>query len=441
MRMGDHNWIIAINDKLENMSDFSQEVEQWMKRSIYKLPPRVIDLDSKSYKPQIVSIGPYHHGGPHLKPMEDHKERALLHFIKRSSVPIEAYLEALDDVVQDLRDAYDELDPKWLNNTSDFLRLMILDGCFVLEVLRMGTSVLAGGYAPNDPVFSSHGLLYVLPVLRCDMLLLENQVPLLVLVKLLRLEKRISKPHDEEDLMNRLIIRFFHPGQSSVGMGKCLHLLDVCRKSLLHKPRRYRMMRTRHAHDQGGEEVDEIPSASELSEAGIRFKRSRTTSLRDISFEGNTLRLPILFIDVETKLELLNMIAFERFHIGAGSEVTSYVFFLDNLLRDPKDVSLLRSCGIIRNGLGSDIDVIKLFELLHTDIVVDPESGLDIIYRQVGRKLRSRFRKRLHEWGADLARTYFKSPWAVVSVIAGVLLFTLAAIQTVYSVLGYYRPK
>ncbi|EYU22650.1 hypothetical protein MIMGU_mgv1a014027mg [Erythranthe guttata] len=193
MRMGDHNWIIAINDKLENMSDFSQEVEQWMKRSIYKLPPRVIDLDSKSYKPQIVSIGPYHHGGPHLKPMEDHKERALLHFIKRSSVPIEAYLEALDDVVQDLRDAYDELDPKWLNNTSDFLRLMILDGCFVLEVLRMGTSVLAGGYAPNDPVFSSHGLLYVLPVLRCDMLLLENQVPLLVLVKLLRLEKRISK--------------------------------------------------------------------------------------------------------------------------------------------------------------------------------------------------------------------------------------------------------
>ncbi|EYU25935.1 hypothetical protein MIMGU_mgv1a017769mg [Erythranthe guttata] len=428
--MGDPNWIIAIKDKIENMPDFSQEIEQWKKRSIYKLPPRVIDLDSKSYKPQIVSIGPYHHGEPHLKPMEDHKERALVHFIKRSSVPIEAYLEALNHVVQDLRDAYDALDPKWLNNAPDFLRLMILDGCFILEVLRMGSSGLDAGYAPNDPVFSSHGLLYVLPFLRCDMLLLENQVPLLVLVKLLQVEKKKFQvePHDEYQ-MNRLIIRFFHPGPRNMRVGKCLHILDVCRKSLLNEPR---TMRTHHAHGhQGGEVSGEIHSASELSEAGIRFERSIIMSLRDISFEGNTLRLPMLFINAETKLELLNLIAFERFHTGAGNEVSS----------DPKDVSLLRSCGIIYNALGSDKDIIKLFKLLHTDIVVDPDSDLDIVYMQVSRKLSRRLRKRLHEWGSDFARTYFRSPWAVVSIIAGVLLFTLAAIQTVYSVLGYYRPK
>ncbi|KAL7135037.1 hypothetical protein ABFS83_11G066100 [Erythranthe nasuta] len=181
--------------------------------------------------------------------------------------------------------------------------------------------------------------------------------------------------------MNRLIIRFFQPGPSIMHVGKCLHILDVCRKSLLREPQ---TMRTHHAHaHQGGEVGGEIPSASELSEAGIRFKRSRTMSLRDISFEGNTLRLPMLFINAETKLELLNLIAFERFHTGAGNEVSSYVFFLDNLLRDPKDVSLLRSCGIICNALGSDKDVIKLFKLLHTDIVVDPDSDLDIVHMQV----------------------------------------------------------
>ncbi|EYU26871.1 hypothetical protein MIMGU_mgv11b020821mg [Erythranthe guttata] len=102
----------------------------------------------------------------------------------------------------------------------------------------------------------------------------------------------------------------------------------------------------------------------------------------EISFKGNTLRLPMLFVDVETKLELLNLIAFERFDTNAGRL---------------EGVSLMRSSGIIRNGHGSDKDVTGLYKLLSTDTVADTKSGLDVVYTKVGRKLRSNFRKRLHQ--------------------------------------------
>lgn len=81
------------------------------------------------------------------------------------------------------------LDPVWQDNTNAFLKMMVLDRCFILEILRMDTS----GYAPNDPLFNKHGHLSMLPFLRQEMLLLENQVPLLVLLKLLAVENKISR--------------------------------------------------------------------------------------------------------------------------------------------------------------------------------------------------------------------------------------------------------
>uniref|UniRef100_A0A0E0MME2 Uncharacterized protein n=1 Tax=Oryza punctata TaxID=4537 RepID=A0A0E0MME2_ORYPU len=40
-----------------------------------------------------------------------------------------------------------------------------------------------GGYAHNDPVFGRHGALYMVPYVRRDMLIVENQLPLLLLLQ------------------------------------------------------------------------------------------------------------------------------------------------------------------------------------------------------------------------------------------------------------------
>ncbi|KAL0372301.1 UNVERIFIED_CONTAM: hypothetical protein Scaly_0911700 [Sesamum calycinum] len=237
------------------------------------------------------------------------------------------------------------------------------------------------GYAPNDPLFNKHGQLYMLPFLRQEMLLLENQVPLLVLLKLLAVENKISRiePHE---YANKLILRFYSPGTP------------------------------------------------------LRFKKSKFDNLRDISFHGKTLRLPKFFVDTDTKSILLNLIAFERFHVCLN-EITSYVCFLYNLIRDPTDVRVLSSHGIISNCLGSDLEVFFFSQY----VTVDPESSLDLVHLMVSEKLRNRFTRTMNEWQSEFIRTYFKSPWAVISVIAAILLFSLTIIQTVYSVLSYIHRK
>ncbi|KAL0327349.1 UNVERIFIED_CONTAM: hypothetical protein Sangu_1812900 [Sesamum angustifolium] len=401
-------WVIEVNNEVESMPDTLAELEQWKKTCIYRLPAYVTDLDDKAYKPQIVSLGPYHQGKPHLKPMDEHKHRALLHFLKRSEKPLQLYVEALAQSVQELKDAYDQLDPVWQDDNAAFLKMMVLDGCFIFEILRMDTS----GYAPNDPLFNKHGQLYMLPFLRQEMLLLENQVPLLVLSKLLAVENKISRiePHE---YANNLILRFYSPGTPLRSLGNCLHILDVYRKSLIYgDPRRFQMSsRYRPSHPNA---YDLIPSARELQNAGIRFKKSKFANLRDISFHGKTLRLPNFIVDTDTKSILLNLIAFERFHVGAGNEITSYVCFLYNLIRDPTDVRVLSSHGIISNCLGSDLEVASLFNLVSQYVTVDPESSLDIVHLMVSEKLRNRFTRTMNEWQSEFIRTYFKSPWAVI---------------------------
>ncbi|KAM7496226.1 hypothetical protein LguiA_020640 [Lonicera macranthoides] len=130
----------------------------------------------------------------------------------------------------------------------------------MLEILRAATQPM-NDYATGDPIFSNHGKLYIMPYIRCDMLMLEN-LPLLVLKKLVAVE-------------NQKV-------------------------------------------EENGDEI--VRSATELYEAGIRFKKSKTRSLQDISFKGGILRLPPNMADNTTESMFLNQIAFERFHDGAGNE-------------------------------------------------------------------------------------------------------------------------
>ncbi|XP_009766378.1 UPF0481 protein At3g47200-like isoform X2 [Nicotiana sylvestris] len=440
-------WVIKINDELMHVEDLtSVEAEHWKKRSIYRVPVCVTDMNKKAYKPQAVSFGPYHNGENHLKEMEVHKHRALLHFLKRSGKPLTCYIDSLQQVAQELKDSYDLLDPAWQNDTNGFLRLMILDGCFMLEILRTAADdhllidqsqhAQPHDYAPNDPIFSNHGKLHLMPYLKRDMLMLENQLPMLLLDKLLAIENQEAKYDDE--CINKLILDFCNPHTRAKKLGKCLHVLDVYRKSLLWEDPMLRKTRPRKApkvsHQSGGDEI--IRSAMELNEAGIRFKKSKTGSLKDISFHGGILKLPLIVVDDATESMFLNLIAFERLHVGAGNEVTSYIFFMDNIIDNVKDVSLLHSCGIIQNAIGSDNAVAKLFNSLSKDITLDPDSSLDLVHKLVSDYCKYPW----NEWRANLIHTYFRSPWAILSVVAAIFLFALTIVSTVYGVYGYYYP-
>lgn len=214
-----------------------------------------------------------------------------------------------------------------------------------------------------------------------------------------------------------------------------MHPLDVYRKSLLQKhagKEKRRGRSSRRRHDNGG---NIIRSATELSEAGIRFKKSKTKSLKDISFKGGVLRLPVIVVDDATESIFLNLIAFERFHVGAGNEVTSYLFFMDNIIDSERDVAVLHSRGIIQNAIGSDKAVAKLFNSISKDITLDPDSSLDYVHKNVT----AYCKKAWNEWRANLIHTYFRNPWAILSFIAAIFLFALTIVQTVYTIYPIYK--
>ncbi|XP_057491614.1 UPF0481 protein At3g47200-like [Actinidia eriantha] len=185
-------WFARVEEELEGLQDASSLsmdlAELWHKRCIYKVPAFVKDQNKKAYEPQLVSFGPYHHGKDHLRRMEEHKHRALIHFIKRSNKPLGLYFASLWEAVQDLKDSYDSLEPDWQLDNYRFLQLMILDGCFMLEFLRCNTDGPPDDYFGYDPIFSDHGELHILNLVRHDMRLLENQLPIMVLQKLVAVE-------------------------------------------------------------------------------------------------------------------------------------------------------------------------------------------------------------------------------------------------------------
>ncbi|WOL02522.1 UPF0481 protein [Canna indica] len=420
------NWVLEIDDQLKSINQ-SREIEHWSKQSIYKVPACIKVLSHKAYKPQVVSFGPYHHGDPDVSPMEEHKRRALLHFLKRSHKQLDEFVAAMDDeVIQQLQEAYQGLDGKW-KDKENFLQLMIMDACFMLEIMRTAAGTY-NDYAVNDPIFSSHGMLYNVPYIKRDMLMIENQLPLLALEKLLTVENG-TKPRHE--YVNKMVLKFLAlPNARTALAGLGLHPLDVFRHSMLHGPAH----RSRDPEDQEGSS-DIIRSAVELYEAGIRFKRSKSNSLRDIKFHHGVLSLPVIVVDDSTEYMFLNLMAFERLHVGAGNEVTAYVFFMDNIIDSAKDVSLLNSKGIIQNAVGSDKAVAKLFNSLSKDVVLDPDSSLEEVHRKVNKYCK----KDINMWRANLIHTYFRSPWAFLSLAAAIFLLVLTVMQTVYTILPYYQ--
>ncbi|PIN24672.1 hypothetical protein CDL12_02593 [Handroanthus impetiginosus] len=344
-------WVISIKEKL-NQAQLDDVAGVWAKLSIYKIPKCLREAgDEKAYIPQVVSLGPYHHGKRRLCSMERHKKA---------------------------RACYEG--PICLCS-NEFVKMMVLDGCFILELFRGATGGFTElGYSRNDPIFAMRGTMHSI---ERDMIMLENQIPLFILDRLLGIQ---SGNPDQKGVVARLALRFFDPlmptdepltksdrNKLATSLGKAstfdplteqggLHYLKVFRRSLV---------------------ID-------LKEAGIKFKRRNTDRFWDIKFKNGVLKIVYLLY-----------------------------------------------CGIIENWLGSDAEVAELFNRLCQEVVFDiNDSSLSRLSELVNKY----YEHRWNVWRAILKHKYFCNPWAIISFIAAMVLLVLTFAQTFYSVYGYYRP-
>ena len=173
----------------------------------------------------------------------------------------------------------------------------------------------------------------------------------------------------------------------------------------------------------------------ELKAAEIYVKPSRKSVLIDVSLNSyyfcRYLKLPPIVIDDFTKSKFLNMVAYEMCRDAPDDyTVTSYVCFLCELIYDADDVKELRSKNIFYNRLGSDEDVVKIFNEI-ADGLVDLDA-----YGDVKARIQEHYDKRVNTWIAQGLHDHFRSPWTVMAFIAAVLILFLTGVQTYYALPG-----
>ncbi|KAL0357464.1 UNVERIFIED_CONTAM: hypothetical protein Scaly_1432100 [Sesamum calycinum] len=201
------SWVITMNQRAREISRGGEEQRNRKRAYIYRLPAYVhIEQGDFVYRPYKVSFGPYYHGHESCQPKEVQKESCLIQFLARSGRPLEYFVHALAHDVEDLKNAYDKLDRYWEDDTEAFLRLMILDGCFLIQILRAGCAffyedVSDSPESGTDEISVSEMEYYV-----HDMLLLENQLPMLVLVMLFSAENDYNRL--EYVQVTELILKF-----------------------------------------------------------------------------------------------------------------------------------------------------------------------------------------------------------------------------------------
>lgn len=129
-------WVVDIERMLDE-ADLPAPVEEWRNHCIFRVPPHFKMVHDNAFKPQAVTLGPFHHDRDEHAVMEGHKRRAIRHLLQRAGKALRDLAAAVEKVAEDLEDAYAGLGAEWRGrNRGRFLEMMIADGCFLLEVIR-----------------------------------------------------------------------------------------------------------------------------------------------------------------------------------------------------------------------------------------------------------------------------------------------------------------
>lgn len=217
----DEELVSCIKEKMEDISSMV---------FIFKVPELLRSKNEKAYTPDKISIGPIHYKKPALETMETIKWRYLFALLNRKpnlEASLDKCVKALRELEHRARRCYGE---NIKLNSDEFVQMMLLDCSFIIELFLK--YAIKGLRRRNDPIFSVYGRLFEL---RCDLLLLENQMPFFVLHQMFEI---VPIPRQCSESLNDLASRFFKnilPGDqnqypSANFNQEAHHLLELIRR-------------------------------------------------------------------------------------------------------------------------------------------------------------------------------------------------------------------
>ncbi|KAF4385768.1 hypothetical protein F8388_010324 [Cannabis sativa] len=410
---------------------------------IFKVPRILLRHNPKAYTPIAFSIGPFHYGEEHLRDTQNIKLKYLYDLVSRfvdqgtsteKKLILMDLTEAMSEIWEEARECY--AGP--INMSKDeFVQMLVLDGCFLIELFYRYKELFFRSEEANltsnkdDPIFSVNTMIQVL---HHDLILLENQIPWVVLACLYEL---ITKQVINQLPLDLLVLIFFN-GTFSRKAGllqhedhmiqsitdfmerKHKHILDLLRNS---------MVGVKKDNHNNNINWQQLPSATILQEAGIKFKATTKASLLDIQFRKGVLEIPPLHIHETTESLLRNLICFEQCLPNCKGKITSYAILLDNLINTSKDMEILCKRGVVDNWLNNE-EATEFFNQLYNDTFVNY-----FHYSKLIVDVNEHCGHRWPKYRRVLMHDYFKHPWALTSVFAAAILLFLTFLQTLFTIL------
>ncbi|KAG1334043.1 UPF0481 protein [Cocos nucifera] len=407
--------------------------------TIYRVPEEIYSSDKKAYEPKAVCIGPFFYHWrerSHLKSMQFYKWACVNRLIfKHNNDPMDLLRKCLTKMAgleECVRSCYSESFSSI--KSRDFTLMLLLDGCFVLHLLQR--HVDSGEKPKVDDLDAAQvvGRLWIWNLVKYDLLLLQNQIPFIVIRSLYDLLKT-----EDINLVDCAINLFstFHLCRKQeqpkfyIPVGAVHHLLHLIYLSVLPCPRYCK------SSPKPQSTLYWIPSATELKKAGMKFKKKKKErgflSFLDVKFSDGVMEIPQLKVHDYSISLFRNFIAFEQCYADTQCHVTVYAAFMDFLIKTEEDARLLYLNDILINSItvAKDRDATLFFSHLCNEV----HYALDTNYlRKLFRDVTEYHDSKWHKWRAEFYRQYFKSPLTILSLVAGAIALFFTIFGTIYKV-------
>ncbi|XP_031501910.2 uncharacterized protein LOC116265456 [Nymphaea colorata] len=400
--------------------------------------------NDRAYKPKMplfLCIGPYYVSNAHS--LEDTVLNLVLLRTQISST--DDVVNALRNDALEVRECYEGANSPFftLPDNDEFVKLLVRDGCFVLELMHIMTTEphpfrtrFSPTLFPLNNIMLRHILL--------DVLVVKNQIPMAFLQRLYSHLQYRDPPF--EIMLNKFLDFYLMQTFEVPNLAGACHLLDAARMKFL--PIMVGQSRV------AGSATGACLSPHNFGEMSVRY------SAIDLEDSGVTispaaegmviwdprpswrpfLKLPHILINRDSDYIFRNMVAYEQRLVEDDNQpvqpVSSYLRLLSDLLLTAADARALTSQGIIDNQLGSLEDVVDFFK----DLKLGDTYGIDMLSK-VRKDINEHCKSKGISCWADLRRTFFRSPWSYCSLVAVLILLTLTVLQVLYAMLAYHLPK
>ena len=409
---------------------FLSSKQQFSIGGLISVPDHLRKLDEQAFTPLLISIGPIHHSNVKLQTMKKCKVLFCECFIQRANINLQHLVHTIRDKEEEIRSYYAETIVSSISS-DDFVTMILVDGMFILEYfLRQSNPCLFR----NDPKMIAE---WMHPILKVDLVLLENQLPFFVLEMLFEQANFPAELEFKPLSLRELAFEFFQCYNFQTNTpwrfnAQIEHFTDLLRFFYLGEEIPYKRS--------GAAKLSY--SATQLHEAGVKLKGVEFDEkigcykgyrcFLDIRFNLNNgvLEIPCIKLNDEKIRLIRNIIALEQSHYVGDAYVTDFFVILDFLIDNSKDVDLLCDKEILVNYLGDSNAAASAVNSLNTNILWD---YINHEYSKICEDLNAFYKKPWHRWKATLWHQYFSTPWRSASTCAAIILLLLTLTQTVCS--------